>query len=168
MTTSDPRTVQLAEIEQDKTRWLTEIQQVAWRNYLESQHMLNAQLDKELRGAYGLGIPEYEVLVRLSEQPDHSWRMAELANDVGMSRSRLTHIISRMEARGWVRRYSTVEDGRGVRAEMTEEGWQLLKDAAHVHVAGVRRHMIDLLTDEEIQTLAEVFMKVNAHMRKVL
>ncbi|GAA4284711.1 MarR family transcriptional regulator [Brevibacterium daeguense] len=148
-------------------RWLTANQQLAWRNLLEGHELLMSQLDKELRAAHGIGMPEYELLVRLSEQPDHAMRMAQLADEVGMSRSRLTHIVARMESRGLLSRAAIAEDGRGVVCRMTEGGWQLLQTAAPTHVEGVRDHLIDLLNEDEVETMKNIFLKVNAHMREL-
>lgn len=148
-------------------RWLTANQQLAWRNLLEGHELLMSQLDKELRAAHGIGMPEYELLVRLSEQPEHSMRMAQLADEVGMSRSRLTHIVARMENRGLLSRGAIAEDGRGVICRMTEAGWQLLQTSAPTHVEGVRNHLVDLLHEDEVETMKNIFLKVNAHMREL-
>lgn len=151
--------------EVDNVPWLSECEQLVWRNMVESWRMISAQLDKDLRAAFNIGISEYEVLVRLSETEDWSWRMSELAYDVDMSRSRLTHIVSRMEQRKLVYREAAENDGRGVRCVMTETGWELLKTAAPVHVRGVRKNLIDVLTQVELEQLAVTYVKVNAHVR---
>lgn len=149
------------------TTWLTEAQQHAWRNFAEGHQQLYAQLDKEVRDGHGLSLNEYEVLVRLSEQENRTARMAELADDIGLSRSRLTHIVARMEKRGLVHRCPVTSDGRGVICRMTHEGWELLRTAAPLHVHGVREHLIDLLDESEVAALDSIFTKVNNHIREV-
>src|SRR3954470_11470823 len=79
------------------TRWLNAEQQVAWRAYLLGTARLMAKLDDDLR-QFGLGINDYEILVRLSEAPDRRLRMADLADRLHQSRSRLTHTVGRLEA----------------------------------------------------------------------
>lgn len=148
-------------------RWLSAVDQRAWRSYLNGSQLLSTQLDKELREKHGIGLPEYEILVRLSEHDDRTMRMALLATDTTMSRSRLTHSVARMEKRGLLERSAIPEDGRGVNCVMTEAGWQLLQAAAPDHVAGVRSHLVDLLDPEEMETLGRIFTKVFDHMTDI-
>ena len=145
-------------------RWLNPADQKAWRSYLNGSQLLSAQLDKELRDKHAIGLPEYEILVRLSEHEDRTMRMALLAADTTMSRSRLTHSVARMEKRGLLERSAIPEDGRGVNCVMTEAGWQLLQSAAPDHVSGVRSHLVDLLDPEEMEILGRIFTKVSDHM----
>lgn len=146
--------------------WLTASEQLSWRNFLESMHLLLEQLDRELRAGKGLTLSEYEVMVRLSEQPQLSMRMARLAAEIAMSRSRLTHIVSRMEKRGLLRRSSDATDGRGIVCSLTPEGMRVLEDAAPLHVGGVRTHLVDKLSEEELATLGQAFLRVNLGMRE--
>ena len=147
--------------------WLSAVDQRAWRSYLSGSQLLSAQLDKELREKHGIGLPEYEILVRLSEHEDRTMRMALLATDTTMSRSRLTHSVARMEKRGLLERSAIAEDGRGVNCVMTEAGWQLLRTVAPDHVAGVRDHLVDLLEPEEMATLGRIFARVHDHLREL-
>ena len=151
----------------DEPRWLSSPDQKAWRSYLTGSQLLTVQLDKEIRETFGIGMPEYEILVRLSEHENRTMRMALLAKDTTMSRSRLTHSVARMEKKGLLERFSIPEDGRGVNCQMTEAGWELLVTAAPTHVGGVRDHLVDLLEPEEMETLGRVFGKVTAHMREI-
>jgi hypothetical protein len=84
--------------------WLDPAQQRAWRAYLVGTTLLMDRLDRELRDQHRISLPEYEILVRLSEAEGHRMRMAELADSVSHSRSRVTHTVSRMEAAGLVAR----------------------------------------------------------------
>ncbi|GAA4908138.1 MarR family transcriptional regulator [Tessaracoccus lubricantis] len=132
--------------------WLTESQQRVWRSYLLANTHINEYLDEALR-QFNLSLPEYEVLVRLSESPNHTVRMGELASSVGHSRSRLTHTVKRMEKMGLVSRNSCDSDGRGVQATMTEEGYDLLKRAAPHHVDSVRRVFVDAIDPDDYLAL---------------
>ena len=148
-------------------QWVSGPDQAAWRSFLTGSQLLTTQLDKEMREAHGIGMPEYEILVRLSEHDDRTMRMALLATDTTMSRSRLTHSVARMEKKGLLERFSIPEDGRGVNCAMTDAGWDLLVTAAPTHVAGVRSHLVDLLAPEEMASLGRIFMKVTTHMREI-
>ncbi|MFF0489293.1 MarR family winged helix-turn-helix transcriptional regulator [Nocardia sp. NPDC003482] len=143
------------------TRWLTAAQQRAWRAYMDGHQRLMSELNRQLQRDSDLTLPEYRILVLLSESPDRSLRMSDLADGVLSSRSRLTHQIRRMEEQDLVRRTSAEEDGRGVRAHLTEEGMRRLRAAAPGHVTAVRRDFIDLLTPEELTVIGEVFERVD-------
>ncbi|QNE23244.1 MarR family transcriptional regulator [Kribbella qitaiheensis] len=145
------------------TRWLTSEQQVAWRAYLLGTARLMAKLDDDLR-QFGLGINDYEILVRLSETPDRRLRMAELADRLHQSRSRLTHTVGRLEAAELVRRTSCKSDKRGVWAELTDAGMSLLEQAAPYHVDGVRENLVDVASPEDFAAIGRVFDAVAEHV----
>lgn len=141
------------------TRWLSAEQQRIWRAYLLGNARLHDRLEKDLR-AYGVSLSEYEILVQLSEAPDRTQRMAELANGVHQSRSRLTHTISRMERAGYVSRFTCASDKRGVYARLTDKGYARLVEAAPAHVTGVREAFVDVASPEDFEALGRVFKAV--------
>ncbi len=143
------------------TRWLTAEQQRIWRAYLLGSARLNEKLDADLR-QFGLDLGEYEILVTLSESPEHHVRMSELADAVHQSRSRLTHTISRMERDRLVERLGCPTDRRGVWAHLTEHGLDLLKTAAPSHVEAVRRHFVEAIAPEDYAALGRAFTTVVA------
>lgn len=142
------------------TRWLTHDEQFAWRSWLTAITLVPEQLGRELQAAHGLTFADYDILVRLSESEDHRLRMRDLARKTLVSRSRLTHQIDRMERAGLVARSVCEEDGRGLLAVMTDKGWQLLQAAAPEHVESVRRHLVDVLTPEELTALGTASAKL--------
>lgn len=139
----------------EAVRWLTEEQQRHWRAFLLGSAQLTESLTRQLETDSGLSLSEYEILVRLSESADHTLRMSELAASLVHSRSRLTHTVSRMEARDLVRRQTCLDDGRGVNCVMTKSGFALLQAAAPGHVRAVREHLVDLLTPEQFRALGQ-------------
>ncbi|WP_372594411.1 MarR family winged helix-turn-helix transcriptional regulator [Actinotalea sp.] len=143
-----------------EVRWLTAEQQASWRAYLLGVARLTEALSRELDDDAGLSLSEYEILVRLSEAPERTARMSELAHSLVHSRSRLTHTVSRLEKRGLVERRSCAADGRGVNAAMTDEGYALLVAAAPGHVRAVREHLVDVLTPEQLAALGEAMALV--------
>ncbi len=147
------------------TRWLDEREQRVWRIYLETSQQLWEQLEDDLAAATGMPMPEYEILVRLSEAPDRRLRMSELAQQVVHSRSRLTHTVGRMEARGLVVRRRSENDRRGVLAELTDTGYELLVGAAPAHVASVRSRLFDPLTKDDVAALGRIMRKVADALR---
>ncbi len=139
------------------TSWLDPSQQRSWRAFLVGTTLLMDRLDRDLREKHQLSLPEYEILVRLSEAEDNRMRMAVLADSVSHSRSRVTHTVNRMEKAGLVVRDSCVSDGRGIEAVLTEDGKRTLEAAAPTHVAGVRRMLIDLAPEEDFEAVGRVF-----------
>ena len=126
--------------------------------------LLRERLDDDLDREFGISLTEYEVLVRLSERPGRAMRMAQLADSMAYSRSRVTHTVARMENAGYVTRGTTPEDGRGVVATMTDTGHALLVRAAPCHVESVRRNMVDLVSAEDFIAVGRVFDAVADHL----
>ena len=145
-------------------QWLTEQQQQDWRAFRDATIRLFDVIAHELDASSGLSPHEYEVLVRLSEAPDRTQRMSNLADDLAHSRSRLTHTVRRMEERGLVVRSACSVDARGVDCAMTDLGWETLVAAAPPHVQSVRDHLVDVLTPEQFRALGEAMGIVRDHL----
>lgn len=143
-----------------ETPWLNADQQASWRSFLGGTTVLLDRLDRDLRAKHGLSMPEYEILVRLSEAPDRSVRMAELATAVAHSRSRITHTIARLEKAGIVSRGQCTDDGRGVSAVLTDHGFSVLEAAAHTHVTGVHDYLIANASDKDFAAVGRVMQNV--------
>ncbi|MBX6354416.1 MAG: MarR family transcriptional regulator [Micromonosporaceae bacterium] len=145
-------------------RWLGDEEQRTWRAFIASFRLLFEQLDRELQRDAGIPHTYYEILVRLSEAPGRSLRMSQLADRTDSSRSRLTHAVDRLEERGWVRREDCPTDRRGQLAVLTDAGMDTLRAAAPVHVEGVRTHLFDQLTPEQVTQLRAISEKILAHL----
>jgi DNA-binding MarR family transcriptional regulator len=139
------------------TRWLTAEEQHAWRTYLMGTTQLTVRLDRDLQERHDLSLPEYEIMVRLSEADQRRMRMSELADSLNHSRSRLTHTVARMEAVGLLTRSSCPSDRRGIFAELTDAGMRKLVEAAPTHVEGVRAYLIDITSPEDLAAVERVF-----------
>jgi DNA-binding MarR family transcriptional regulator len=143
-----------------ETPWLTDAQQRNWRAFLGGVTALMDRLDRDLRSQHGLSLSQYEILVRLSEAPARTVRMAELAERAALSRSRLTHTVARLEKDDILRRERCDEDGRGVQAVLTARGVRLLKQAADTHVRGVQDHLIAHASAQELAAIGAVMERV--------
>jgi len=142
--------------------WLSDEQQAAWRPFVGLLLRLPAVLDAQLQRDAGITHFDYLVLSALSEAPGRTLRMSELAATASSSLSRLSHVVSRLEAKGWVRRQSCPGDGRFINAVLTEEGWHKLVATAPGHVAAVRELLVDTLTEEEFAQLGTLSEKILA------
>jgi DNA-binding MarR family transcriptional regulator len=140
-------------VDEDEVRWLDPREQAVWRRWLFSQRHLMGQLTRSLAAESGLSMPDYEVLVMLTDTPEGRVRMAALADLLEWERSRLSHHIRRMEARGLVERRECQEDGRGAFVGITPLGQRTIERAAPGHVSAVRRHFIDELGPDGVDAL---------------
>ena len=147
----------------DDIRWLDADEQRAWRRYVRATRLLDTAIQRDL-ACHGVSHDEYEILVNLSESPCRSARMSELAESVVNSRSRLTHTVGRLEARGYVKREASPDDRRGVVCRMTDEGFAALEVAARSHVDGVRRHLLDQMSREQFLALGDALEGVRKHL----
>jgi DNA-binding MarR family transcriptional regulator len=148
----------------DDPRWLDQGEERAWRGYMRMRTLLNAQIVRDLGRDAGLSEPDYDVLSTLSEIDGRRWRLQELAEHMAWSKSRLSHHITRMEQRGLVVREGCPGDGRGALVALTGEGMRAIESAAPGHVASVRRHLIDHLSREQLEALAEIAEVVVANL----
>ncbi|HEY8643649.1 MAG TPA: MarR family transcriptional regulator [Candidatus Dormibacteraeota bacterium] len=123
--------------------------------------LLPAALDSQLQREAGMSHFEFGVMAALSRQPGRTLQLKELAVVANGSLSRLSHVISRLERRGWVRRTSGTK-GRAIHAELTDEGYGKLMAAGPIHFREVRRLVFDVLTPDEVKALKQVSSRINA------
>lgn len=148
-----------------QARWLNEGEMAAWRGFLEASHRVDRLLERQLKEDAGLSHPQYEVLVWLSRAPGREMRMSELAHSLITSKSGLTYQVGQLEKRGYVRRRSCPHDVRGVLAALTDEGHEVLRQAAPGHVEAVREALIDVLEPDELDVLARALGRVGRRLR---
>ncbi|HET6294570.1 MAG TPA: MarR family transcriptional regulator [Kribbella sp.] len=141
---------------------LTPDEEAAWRALARAVLVIPRVLDGELLEAHGLNLAEYSILMNLSEAPNRSLRMSELANHVSMSGSGLTRAVDRLARQGLVDRTRAPEDGRGQIATLTPTGLTRLKEAWPTHLEGVRRHVMDHLGDLDLLAFADAIAGIAA------
>ncbi|WFR71130.1 MarR family transcriptional regulator [Prescottella defluvii] len=137
------------------TKWLTEAQQDAWRTLVSLVTRLPAALDTQLQRDSDLTHFEYFVLAVLSEAPERRLRLSELACQANASLSRLSHVVTRLEKRGWARR-ETVAGTRGAFAVLTDDGMTKVVSAAPGHVETVQALVFEGLDDEQVAQLSSL------------
>jgi DNA-binding MarR family transcriptional regulator len=145
-------------------RWLNDQEQCTWRAFLQASLRLFEELDRELQQQVGMPLAYYTILAMLSEVPERTLRMSELATRTWSSRSRLSHAVDRLQEKGWVVRNSCPSDRRGAFAVLTDEGYAVLEAAAPSHVESVRRHVFDQLTPSQVAQLGAVSRIVADHL----
>jgi DNA-binding MarR family transcriptional regulator len=146
------------------TRWLDEDQQRTWRSFLTASTLLWERIERQLQQEAGLPHAYYEILVRLSEAPGRTLRMSRLASSALSSRSRISHAVARLEEAGFVRRVPCPHDRRGLNAELTDAGFERLREAAPGHVETVRDVLFDRLDPEQTAALRAISDALTAHL----
>lgn len=142
------------------TNWLNDDEQQTWRAFIAMTHTVMESLDRQLQHDAGIPHGYYVILVQLSEAPERSIRMSELAHILDWSQSRVSHAVDRLVGDGLVRRERCPTDRRGSFAILTDEGFDALQRAAPGHVQQVRHIVFDKLTPVEQRQLQKIASKV--------
>lgn len=148
------------------TPWLTDAEQRAWRSWLSVNAQLPAALHRQLQRDSALSLQDFDVLVHLDETAEHRARVADLAQTVQWERSRLSHHIKRMEARGLVVREECLEDGRGAYVVLTDLGMEAITRAAPGHAQTVKELVFSKLTPGELEGFTSTTEKVVAQLNQ--
>jgi DNA-binding MarR family transcriptional regulator len=137
-------------------RWLSETEQLQWRALLSTVRLFNRTLEHQMLRDAGMPHAYFGILVTLAEAPDRRLRMGELAAELDFSPSRLSHAVTRMEAAGWVTRRPRPSSARERDAQLTDEGFAVLAQAAPGHVELVRSLLFDRFRPEELEQLQQL------------
>lgn len=150
----------------NEVNWLNEQEAAAWRGLILMNQLLMAQVERDSMADASLSGADYAVLVNLSEDQTHQVRMTDLAHRMTWSKSRLSHQVARMEKRGLVERRTCGEDGRGQWLTLTDAGLRTIEKAAPGHVESVRKHLLSVLTVDQIKQLGELTQAVIANLQQ--
>lgn len=137
-------------------RWLTPDELRAWMRLAAVIEILPGRLDAQLQRDASLTHFEYLVLAKLSEAADTTLRMSDLAAATNATAARLSHVVKRLEARGYIRREACLKDGRATNACLTADGAAKVRASAPGHVELVRSLVLDPLTPTQIGELDAV------------
>ena len=145
-------------------RWLDEREERAWRGFHRMRAALTSHLGRQLAQHSGLTEADYAVLVAVSEAAGGRIRSRDLGQALGWERSRISHQIARMEARGTVRRAPCESDARGFDVILTSAGHAAIQAAAPRHLTDVRHCFADLLTPAQLDTLGDIAGVITSHL----
>jgi len=140
----------------DDPRWLTDEQQQAWRRLVTVLFKVPAAMEAQLQRDSSITHMGYLVLLTLSERDDRRLAMSKLAKLATASLSRLSHVVARLEAQGWVRRERDPEDGRVQIATLTDAGYAKVVESAPGHAEAVQQLIFDRLTATQVRQLAKI------------
>jgi DNA-binding MarR family transcriptional regulator len=128
----------------------------AWRSYLKSHASILRLLDAELVAEQGMTTRDYQVLLYLAQAPDRRLAMSALAESTMLTRSGITRLVDGLVAAGLIERASCPNDARVSYAQLTDEGYDKLREAGRTHVASIRRLFLDHFSPEEVEQLASL------------
>jgi DNA-binding MarR family transcriptional regulator len=141
-------------------RWLTDDEQRAWRSFIAVVELLSPRLDSQLQRESQLSHFEYFVLSMLSEAPDRTLRMTALAGQTNSTLPRLSHVVSRLEKRGYVTRSPCPSDRRATNASLTDDGWAKVVAAAPGHVRTVVNEVLEPLKGRDVADLDRIMRRI--------
>lgn len=147
-----------------RPRRLDERERLLWKAYRDLFQELSTVLHDQLLSDAGLSGSEYAVLVELSHAPDCVLRARELGSELGWDRSRLSHLVRRMEHRRLVAREECEEDGRGSMVRLTDEGRATVDGVAPEHSEAIRRYFFNPLSKDELGTFATVIDRLRDNL----
>lgn len=150
-----------------ETRWLTDQEQRMWRRYRDANQLLDLAVERQLQRDAAMSLSDYSVLVSLSEAEGAGLRARDLGAALGWDRSRVSHQVRRMEGRGLVAKNECAEDGRGTIVTLTEEGAAAIASVAPKHVEKVRELFIDVVSDDEVRLLTDVYERIVARIDEI-
>jgi MarR family transcriptional regulator, 2-MHQ and catechol-resistance regulon repressor len=122
---------------------------------------LERQLSAALLDTHGLTINDYGCLLLLARAGDEGMRRIDIANELRLSPSGITRLLDRLMSQGLVGKGECAEDARVSYAILTDDGRDKLREAAPGHVADIDQRMASVLSEEEIQTLAELLGRLS-------
>lgn len=144
--------------------WLDEEERAAWLALVGVVQRLGPALDSQAQRDSGMTHFDYQVLAMLSEAPERRLPMSELAEVVNASLSRLSHVVKKLESRGWVVRTPSPRSRRVTECSLTAEGYAVLVAAAPGHVAAVRQLVLDGLDREQVRQLTRIAANLRANL----
>lgn len=146
------------------TRWLDPDERVTWVGLVALMTRLPSAVEAPLRRDHGLSLYEYHALAMLSETPGHTLPLKALAKLTNGSLSRLSHVLDRLEVRGYLTRQPSTRDGRVTEAVLSEFGLAALTGAAPGHVETVRELVFDALTPDQVRQFGDVTLALLTQM----
>ncbi|MET0196441.1 MULTISPECIES: MarR family winged helix-turn-helix transcriptional regulator [Nocardiaceae] len=152
-------------VDHSEPRWLTDSQQEAWRSVVAIITRLPAALDTQLQRDSSLTHFDYFVLSVLSEDPNRRIQLRDLAKFANASLSRLSHVVTKLEKIGWVRRES-IEGSRGSYAVLTDAGMDKVVESAPGHVATVQALLFEGLDDDQVTALGRLSSTILTQLDK--
>jgi len=126
----------------------------AWIQVVRLVAVLPGSLDTQLQRVSGVNSAEFYVLLHVSNSPDRTLQVTDIANASNMSLSRLSHLVARLEAKGLATRAPSAANGRRVTlVTVTNAGAALVEVALPRHLEYLRKTAFSLLAPGDLEKL---------------
>lgn len=133
----------------------------AWRSYLQSHASILRALDSDLAAQHGITTRDYEVMLYLAQAPDRKLPMSVLAENTMLTRSGITRLVDGLVRAGLIERISCPSDARVSYAQLTDSGYEKLRQAGCTQVAGIRNLFLERFSEREIGQLASLLRRLS-------
>lgn len=133
----------------------------SWGAVMMLNRSVLQELDGQLRRHHGLAVTEFDVLITLFNAPERRLRMSELAEQVLLSPAGTTHLVTRLERDGLVRREVDPADGRKWFTVLTDRGDAALKAARPTHNDVLRRTLLSVTSQADRRTLRGIWQRLS-------
>jgi len=132
---------------------LTQDEWDLWRDWMEAQRALNREIDRALQAEFGISKAEFSILLTLSRGVKPALRVVDIGAALGWEKSRISHLLKRMEARGLVERVEDGAPGRRTGVKATNSGRDLSARAVKGHARNIRRYFFSAVTSEQASAI---------------
>jgi len=133
----------------------------AWAALLMLHRMVLQDLDAELHREHGLAVTEFDVMSTLSGAPRKQLGMSVLAHRAMLSPAGTTHLVTRLERDGLVKRSIDPADRRKWFTVLTEKGDQALQAARHTYNRVLRRSFLAATSPADRRTLQQLWRRLS-------
>src|SRR4051812_39663245 len=134
----------------------------SWGALMMLHRSVLQELDAALRRQNGLAVIEFDVLITLFNAPGHRLRMSELAERVLLSPAGTTHLVTRLERDGLVRREVDPTDGRKWFTVITDGGDRALQAARPTHNQVLRGTLLAATSPADRRMLRRIWKRLSA------
>jgi DNA-binding MarR family transcriptional regulator len=135
-------------------------EQLAWVGLLRAHASTIRRFDADLVSEHGLTLNDYEVLLHLARAPERRLRRVDLAKSVLLTPSGITRLLEGLQCAGYVERATCASDARVSYAQLTDEGYEKLRQASKTHLEGIRSHFVARFSADELETLRELLERL--------
>ena len=132
----------------------------AWRNVAMMLHLVETMLERQVQREAGISHAHYKILVLLSESPDRTVQLKELAQTLQFSISRVSHAVTRLETLGMVARSPTPQAGKAFQATLTTAGLEVLRRVAPIQAEAIQQHVFGALTNGQVENLDRIAVAI--------
>jgi|HubBroStandDraft_4_1064222.scaffolds.fasta_scaffold06727_3 DNA-binding MarR family transcriptional regulator len=134
----------------------------SWAALLMLHRTVLQDLDTELHRRHRLAVSEFDVLITLFNAPGHRLGMSVLASQAMLSPAGTTHLVTRLERDGLVRREVDPADRRKWFTVLTDEGDRTLRAARRTHNTVLRRTFLAVTSAADRKALQQLWQRLSS------